>query len=150
MAIQNSKEFYSNFINVIAGPALADEEEFDRRVKFMLHNYNMVPKDHRELIFSLTRSFPTPPIYAYLMIGILGTNIARYCAIARPGCHNEQWERSGAFYNLIAESRLGKGIAMKLLRKLGGHIQKIRRNRFPNEVDGSTERPRHVFLPGEN
>ena len=62
----------------------------------------------------------------------------------------EQWERSGAFYNLIAESRLGKGIAMKLLWKLGVHIQKIHRTGFPNEEDGNTERPRHVCLPGGN
>ena len=150
MANGRPNEFFKTFRNAIVGARGQNDEECDLRIKFILHNLDMLPKSHRELIFSLTRSYPTPPIYAFLMIGILGTNITRYSAIARPGCHNDQGERSGAFYKLIAESRLGKGVAMNLLWTLGSHIQKIREAQFPDEVNMSTARPRRVFLPGGN
>ena len=107
----------------------------------------MIPNTHyeQEFIFSLCRSHPTPPIYAFLAIGVLGTNATKYCAVARPGCHTDQWERSGAFYNFIAESRLGKGIAMSLLWKLGVHTQRTRASVFQEEANSSIIRPRRVF-----
>ena len=70
------------------------------------------------------------------MLGILGTNIARYCTVGRPGCHRDQSERTGAFYNFIGESRLGKGVAMNLLLKLGGSIDTMRKERYDAFVAG--------------
>ena len=60
------------------------------------------------------------------MIGIMGTNIARYSRVKRITSHKDQAKRTGAFYKLIGPSRLGKGIAMGLLSELGKDIQKAR------------------------
>ena len=57
------------------------------------------------------------------MLGITGTNIARYTSVRRIGAHPLQAERSGTFFNFIAPSRSGKGIALSLLTKLGKHIE---------------------------
>ena len=133
MVLQKVHQFYKQFVDAAVTSNLDGEEEKDSRIQFMLRNYDMIPIKHREFIFSLTRSYPTPPVYSFLILGILGTNIARYGAIARPGCHTDQWERAGAFYMLIGESRLGKGIAMNLLWKLGVFIQQKRSQGFPTE-----------------
>ena len=142
--------FFKNFRNSILALDSDTLEECELRVNFQVSSFDMIPRSQHEIIFNLTRSFPTPPVYAWLVLGIAGTNISRFCAIARPGCHTDMWERSGSFYNLIAESRLGKGIAMSLLWKLGSHIQGIRRARFSDEDVAVVRRPRSVFLAGGN
>ena len=98
MSHQRAPKFYKAFLRAVVDSNPNADQENDQRIQFMMHNYKMIPKKHREFIFSLCRSYPTPPIYAFLMLGILGTNISRFCAITRPGCHTEQWERAGAFY----------------------------------------------------
>ena len=147
---KDSSLFYNGFRDAIICSGLQPVEECDKRIKYIEHNYTMIPKKHEELIFSLTRSYPTPPTYAFLVIGVLGTNIARYCGIARPGCHTDLSERSGAFYHFIAESRLGKGIALNLLWKLGSHVQKKRVSDFHALDDAPQNQPKRVFLPGGN
>ena len=131
MALHKESKFYKEFVDAAIASNLVGEEESDRRIKFISLNYEMIPKAHRELVFNLTRSYPTPPVYNFLVLGVLGTNISRFGATARPGCHTDQWERAGAFYMLIGASRLGKGVAMNLLWKLGSHIQCIRKLDFP-------------------
>ena len=79
---------------------------------------------------------------------MLGSNISRFGAIARQGCHTDQWERAGAFYMLMGESRLGKGIAMNLLWKLEITIQQKRSLGFPTDQNTFVERP-HSFCLGE-
>ena len=145
-----TSRFYSAFRRSVLIEEGDGLDESDYRVNFILKYYDMIPRRHHELIFSLCRAHPTPPIYTYLILGILGTNVTKFCAFARPGCHTDQWERAGAFYNFIAESRLGKGIAMSLLWKLGSHVQQIRVSNFVDDVDASTKRPKRVFLPGGN
>ena len=107
--------FYSSFLSSITKTSEETEEEDDRRVYFSLHQWSMIPQDDQRFIYSVIRSYPTPPIYAFLAIGMMGTNIARYCCVGRPGCHKVQSIRTGDFYNFIAESRMGKGIALNLL-----------------------------------
>ena len=109
-----SVKFLKKFRDDIIQPGDDMKEESDRRVYFMIQHYAMIPKHLEELIFSLTRAFPCPPIYAFLVIGVIGTNIRSWSRVARPGCHKDQAERTGAFYNFIAPSRLGKGIALNL------------------------------------
>ena len=129
--------FFKNFRDFIVPPVFgpdnnennADNDD-DRRIEFMSHQYNMIPAKHMPLIFSLTRSFPTPPVYPFLVIGMLGTNCVRFGAVSRPKCHIDHYERAGCFYNFIGESRLGKGICMKLLWTLGRHIEKLRDKNF--------------------
>ena len=142
--------FYNEFRKTVLIDDGVGLDESDKRVNFILKHYEMIPQKHQELIFSLCRAYPTPPIYVYLILGILGTNVTKFCAIARPGCHTDQWERAGAFYYFIAESRLGKGIAMSLLWKLGTHVQRIRVSNFVEDVECSTKRPKRVFIPGGN
>ena len=43
---------------------------------------------------------------------------------------------TGTFYNFIGESRLGKGVAMNLLLKLGGSIDIMRKERYDAVVAG--------------
>jgi len=131
-----SDNFYRDFRDAVINAAPDLEEECDRRIQYQLEHYKMIPKEHHKLMFRLTRSYPTPPVFAYVVLGTLGTNIARYCTVGRPGCHRDQSERTGAFYNFIGESRLGKGVAMNLLLKLGGYIDNMRKERFDALVEG--------------
>lgn len=110
-----SVNFFKKFRDDIIQPGDDITEEPDRRVYFMILHYAMIPKHLEELMFSLTRDFPCPPIYAFLVIGVIGTNIERWSKVAEPGCHKDHAERTGAFYNLIAPSRLGKDITLNLL-----------------------------------
>ena len=150
MALQQGYTLYKEFMDNVVGLNHAGVYESDRRVQFLLRNYDMIPKNHRELILSLTRSYPTLPVYIFLVLGMLGSNISRFGAIARQGCHTDQWERAGAFYMLMGESRLGKGIAMNLLWKLEITIQQKRSLGFPTDQNILVERPHNVVLPGEN
>ena len=98
--------FYKSFRDdVLAGFGLAnDANETTKRVSFQLHQYKMIPPELENMFCNLTRGFPTPPIYAFLGIGSIGTNIARYAAVHRPGSHRSQAERTGTFYKFIAPS----------------------------------------------
>ena len=127
--------FYQRFRDKVidAGEDMKDENE--RRICFILHHYEMIPKDHEQFIFNLGRSYPAPPIYLFLALGILGTNIARFCSVSRPGCHKDQSERTGTFYKLIGESRLGKGLAMNVLQKLGKKIEKMRMSTYSSNKE---------------
>ena len=107
--------FYKRFRDKVIQAAEDMKDENERRICFMLHHYSMIPKAHEQFFFNLARSFPSPPIYLFIIIGMLGTNITRFTSVSRPGCHTDQSERSGTFYKLIGESRLGKGIAMNVL-----------------------------------
>ena len=106
----------------------------------------------------------------FLGIGMLATNIARYSAVRRLGRDGSNVERTGAFYNLIAPSRFGKGIAISLVTELGSYIEKLRTDNFneyvrvkqeqmadpsAREVQNlryqvSLERPHLLFLTGGN
>ena len=66
---------------------------------------------------------------------MMGSNTARYCAVGRPGCHEDQAERTGAFYNFIGESRVGMSIALKLLHILGRDIVKVRGKKYEELVE---------------
>ena len=68
--------FYKHFRDAVINMP-EDVDEGDRRVEFLIHHYKLFPKEHEGLIFSITRSFPTVPVYVFLDIGMLGTNIAR-------------------------------------------------------------------------
>ena len=70
----------------------------------------------------------------FLGVGMLGTNIARYSAVRRLGRDVSNVERSGAFYNIIAPSRFGKGIAISLVTELGSYIEKLRTDNFNDNV----------------
>ena len=107
--------FYQRFRDTVIQAAEDMKDENERRICFMLHHYTMIPEKHTQFFFNLARSYPSPPIYLFITIGLLATNITRFCSVARPGCHPDQSERSGTFYNLIGDSRLGKGIAMNVL-----------------------------------
>ena len=93
--------FFNKFRDDIIQPGDDMKEESDRRVYFMIQHYAMIPKHLEELMFSLTRAFPCPPIYAFLVIGFIGTNIRRWFWVARPGCHKDHAERTGAFIILL-------------------------------------------------
>ena len=104
----------------------------------------------------------------FLGVGMLATNIARYSAVRRLGRDDSNVERSGAFYNIIAPSRIGKGIAISLVTELGSYVEKLRTDNFnpyvrvqqeqlvnptARQVQNlryqiSLERPHLVFLKG--
>ena len=116
------------------------------------------------------RSNPTSPLYLYLAIGSLGTNIARYTGIRRLGGHLHNVLRSGCFYNFLAPSRYGKGAATRFTTKIGNYIESLRNDAFaqfltrslavvqPRSKDAEkkittkckTLRPSSVFLTGAN
>ena len=130
----------------------------------------MIPTRHIELFTNLNRAFPTAPIFAFIGIGTIGTNIARFSSIRRIGAHQEQTERSGTFYNFIAPSRHGKGIALSIVTKIASHVEGIRNQEYITRLNAeprqdheghpiprkviaercSIVRPHVIFLTGAN
>ena len=164
--------FFTSFRNSIleekANPDVP--ENSDDRISFQMHHFDMIPANARNLIKNMTRSNPTPPIYAFLALGMIGTNIARHSVIRRVGANRDQAERSGVFYKFIAPSRVGKGIALSLITQIGAHVESHRKaaydTRLSNELrvdqegnqiniseielKSSALRPHSVFLTGAN
>ena len=95
----------------------------------------MIPENIREFFSNMTRGHPTSPIYAFLAIGVIGTNIARHSVVRRIGANRDQAERTGAFYNFLAPSRTGKGIAMSLITVLGGHVEEMRKEAYTTRLE---------------
>ena len=127
--------FFSSFqesVLEIAGP-----EEVGittpSRVRFLLTQFEMVPSRLENLFGNLLYSYPTSPIYAYLGLGATGTNISRFTSIKRIVAHGGQPERCGCFYNFIAPSRVGKGVAMSILSEIGNHVQ-VERMRYYRDI----------------
>ena len=58
MALQQGHTFYKEFMDNVVGLNHAGVDESDRRVQFLFRNHDMIPKNNRELILSLTRSYP--------------------------------------------------------------------------------------------
>ena len=123
--MSSSKEFYLKFQSYVVGndDALMNENEYCSRVRFMLHQYKMIPTHLEGMFKNLMRSSPTSPIYAFLVLGVIGTNVSRNTSVRRIGAHPSQAERSGTFLNFIAPSRSGKGIALGLLTTIGKFIE---------------------------
>ena len=166
--MHSENSFYKSFRDAILDlPDGVDESQ--RRLEFILHHYGMLPREHEGLIFSLARSFPTVPVYLFLDIGVLGSNIARYSVVKRLGSHANLSSRTGCFYKMIAHSRFGKGISMDFISHLGMVIQKQRARQFrvyhasedSEDENGalskkqifenaSCKRPKSLFLQGGN
>ena len=164
--------FFSKFRESVVEREGNDGEEkiSSDRVSFFLEQYTMIPAIHKDLFSKLCRGLPTPPIYAFLALGVVGTNIARYTVVRRVGSNRDQVERTGAFYNFIAPSRLGKGIAFSIISTLGTHVADLRSERYnirlsedpPVDASGNALsraafarrmeilRPRDFFLTGAN
>ena len=98
-----------------------------RRIKFLLHQMEMIPTKNRDFYCNMMRNYPTSPLYLFLGIGMLGTNVARYTAVRRKSGSITNVVRTGSFYNFLAPSRFGKGIALGVISKIGNMIEKIRR-----------------------
>lgn len=125
-------EFFTNFRDNVIDVEHEDDDEKKQspRIKFFMHQYMMIPPKTKDIISNLTRAYPTPPIYAFLGLGVIGTNIARYSAVRRIGDHFTHSERTGVFYNLIAPSRHGKGITTSLIFDIGAHIELVRKQNY--------------------
>ena len=157
--MMSDEQFFNRFLDRIIGPdlpgdfeepegennvAVGDDERkavvndddgnASRSVRFLMHQLRMIPKTHHPLFWNLLRKYPTAPIWMFLGIGMLATNIARYSAVRRLGSDGSNVERTGAFYNLIAPSRFGKGIAISLVTELGSYIEKLRTDNFNDYV----------------
>ena len=132
--MSSSNEFFVKFRDSVVGKdgALENDTGHCSRVRFLMHQYNMVPKHLEGMFENMMRSTPTSPIYAFLTLGIIGTNISRMSSVRRIGAHRLQAERSGTFINFIAPSRAGKGIAFGLLTTIGNFIENKRKLYFKN------------------
>ena len=133
MKATTDDEFYGKFKEAIVekeGNA-GDEKISQDRLAFHAEQYKMIPSKLKDLFCNIARGLPTPPVYAFLAIGVVGTNISGYSVVRRMGANRNQTERTGAFYNFIAPSRLGKGIALSIISKLGSRIEE-KRNEFPH------------------
>ena len=126
-------EQFQNAVLAIDGPVEVNVT-VPARVRFLLHQFAMVPLHLEDLFCNLLYSYPTTPIYAFVSLGSIGTNISRFCSIKRIGAHNAHAERCGCFFNLIAPSRVGKGISMSLVSEIGSHIETERQNYFRDHI----------------
>ena len=131
---------------------------------------DIIPEKCRVFYTNLNRAYPTAPIYLLLAIGTLGTNVARYSAVRRYTGHNTNIVPTGCSYKFLAPSRFGKGIVMRLITKLGNHVEKKQKTehegfvlatlaRLPENTmaaradvrrNCSSQRPNLVFLTGGN
>ena len=129
--MQSDKNFYTEFKrSVLLHDDAGNLEDITAaRVAFFILQYKMIPPKHKTLFANLIRGYPTPPIYAFLGLGMLGTNIARFSVVQRLGAQRCQSERTGAFYHFIAPSRLGKGVALSVVTEIASHIEGERSNR---------------------
>ena len=135
--------FYSRFCDLIVGSdkeaanedmkAVNEEEGIvhnaenkSQRIKFMMHQLELLPSLNRDFYCNMMRSYPTSPLYLFLGIGMLGTNVARYTAVRRKSGSASNTVRTGCFYKFLAPSRFGKGIALGVISRLGNHIENIR------------------------
>ena len=78
MSRAREASFFKNFRNSILALDSDTLEECELRVNFQVSSFDMIPRSQHEIIFNLTRSFPTPPVYEWLVLGIAGTNISRF------------------------------------------------------------------------
>ena len=128
--------FFSQFRDAVLtsdGPVEVDVN-VPARVRFFLHQFNMVPQHLEDMFCNLLSTYPTTPIYAFISLGAIGTNISRYSSIKRIGALNAQTERCGCFFKLIGPSRVGKGIAMSLITEIGSHIENERRTYYTGNI----------------
>ena len=58
------QEFYASFIDFVIGVDTDPEDEGNRShgIKFLMHQYEMIPTEHRDLFWNICRSYPTSPI----------------------------------------------------------------------------------------
>ena len=63
-----------------------------QRIKFLLPQMEMIPTKNREFYCNMMRNYPNSPMYLFLGIGMLGTNVARYTAVRR---------KSGSITNVV-------------------------------------------------
>ena len=130
--MSSDRAFFSSFREKVIGVGVEDEDDGlnSHRVAFYLEQFKMIPTQHKDFICNITKGYPTPPIYVLLALGSIGTNIARCSVVRRIGGHRNHVERTGAFYNLIAPSRLGKGIAISLVSDIRSQIEDIRSKNY--------------------
>ena len=92
--------FFDKIIDLVDNPGEANGEdaavemtdaanvgEAPHRMKYLLHQLDIIPKGCRRFYKNLMRANPTSPLYLFLIIGVLGTNMARYSAVRRPSGH---------------------------------------------------------------
>ena len=128
-------DFFSQFKSSVLQTAepVQDNANFSSSVQFYLSQFKIVPEHLETLFCNIIYSYPTSPIFAFVNLGAIGTNISRFSSINRIGAHGSPPERCGCFYNLIGPSRVGKGVAMSLLSEIGLHIE-IERSRYYRET----------------
>ena len=138
----SDEKFYSTFRDSVIGSDMIPEDDDTKshRVNFLIHQLNMVPVGQRGLFWNIMRGYPTSPIYSFLCIGMIGTNIARFSVVRRVKGEDRNVERTGAFYNFFAPSRFGKGIALSLISEIGGHVEKCRSANFNKFLEGEIDK----------
>ena len=87
-------KFYSSFFEDVLGVVdnLEDAKQEDgvfeikvaneeanapRRMKYLLHQLDIIPIECRKFYEKMMRAHPTSPLYIFLIVGVLGTNMAR-------------------------------------------------------------------------
>ena len=83
----------------------------------------MVPANLDQLFFNLLSSLATSPIYAFISLGVLGTNISRNTFVRRISGNIIQGERSDSIIYFIGPSRVGKGVAVDLVSRIGSKVE---------------------------
>ena len=126
--MSSSNAFFLKFWDCVVGnhDASVNETGHCSRVRFLLYQYNMVPNHLQGIFENMMRSAPTSPVYAFISLGVIDTNISRNTSVRRIEAHHSQSERSGTFIKFIAPSRSGKGIAFGLLSTIGKFIENKR------------------------
>lgn len=102
--------FYSSFCESVLGPDpdVLDLTSKSHRVSFLMHHYNMVPAEDRDLLWNLTRAYPTSPVYAFLALGVIGTNISRCAGVRRLSGDRTRWSELERFIRSLPPAVLGR------------------------------------------
>ena len=151
----SEEDFFVSFRERIIGPEppaeqkqQAGEEEQDdddrnepsHEVTFLMHQFKLIPKQSQRLFWNMMRAYPTTPLWIFLGVGMVGTNITRFSAVRRLGADDTNVERTGALCNIIAPSRFGKGIVISLVSDLGSYIESKRKDEFDRKLKAKQDR----------
>ena len=145
----SEEDFFDSFWERIIGPEpQAEEKEQDdddrnepsHQVAFLMHQFKLIPKQSQLLFWNMMRAYPTTPLWIFLCVGMIGTNIARFSAVRRLGADDTNVERTGTLCNIIAPSRFGKGVVISLVSETGSYIEKQLTDAFNRKVEAKQVR----------
>ena len=120
VSMVSDDEFYLSFRDNVIGPDTDPDDLTNKshRVSFLMPHYHMIPSTNKDFFWNMTRAFPTSPLYAYLALGVIGTNISRYSAVRRLRGDASNVERVGVSIKYLHRVVMARVLLLISFRRL--------------------------------